>query len=177
MRRQRARRASVLGAVWLGVMLSSTLWALPRVGEQMPTVDSRDLLDHPHSSSEWKGRRTLVVAITDKDAGEEMRRWFEAADTHLPPDVRRASIVSVKLPFFTGAGMARDQARRRTPEQFWSETWLDRDGAMAKTLGLAEDRVPYVIALDEQGHVLASVHATAADPRAADEIWRSFPQR
>lgn len=177
MRDSVGRWRRTLGAIGLSLALSLPVWAQPHAGDEWPAISSRDLRDQPHSSAEWRGRRTLVVVITDKDAGDEMRRWFDAANERLPPEVRRASILSLKLPFFASAGMARSKARDQVPEQFWGETWLDRNGAMAKSLGLDESRVPYVFVLDEQGRVLASVHATTTNPGATEVIWSSLGVR
>jgi hypothetical protein len=119
------------------------------------------------------GRPTLLVAITDKDAGDEMKRWFDAADAHAPASVQRESIISIHTPFFVGLGTVRDRVQPRVPEQYWGDTLVDRDGGMAKTLGLDSSHEPYVFALDARGQVLALVHGKADSPDAA-RIWSSL---
>ena len=95
-----------------------------------------------------QGRPTLLVAITDKDAGDEMKRWFDAADAHAPASVQRESIISIHTPFFVGLGTVRDRVQPRVPEQYWGDTLVDRDGGMAKTLGLDSSHEPYIFALE-----------------------------
>jgi hypothetical protein len=164
---------------WKGVLAASAL-ALPAgaangpgVGQPLPGFTGKDLLGQEHSSQEYTGRPTLLVAITDKDAGEEMRRWFEAADQHAPDSVQRESIISLHLPFFVGTGAVRRRVQAQVPRPFWDDTLLDRDGTLAGTLGLGSSREPYVIALDGQGQVLAVVNGKADSPQAS-RIWSSL---
>jgi hypothetical protein len=159
----------LLGAL----VLPSPVRALPGPGEQVPSFTAKDLLDKPHVSQEWRGQRTLLVVMTEQHAGDEMRRWFDEAATQVPEDVHRASIISLGLPFYVSTGMVRGRAREQVPRQFWSDTWVDKDGKMAKVLGLATSRQPYVLALDERGRVLASVHGTVDAPEAG-VIWEAL---
>jgi hypothetical protein len=156
--------------------LAPGAFALPAQGETLPEFSTRDLKDKPHESRELVGTPTLLVIITDKDAGDAMRAWFDAAETQVPKAVHRASIITLKLPFFVSTGAARGKARGQVPPEFWSTTWMDKNGDMAKALGLASSRTPYVIALDAQGHVKASVHANADAPEARS-IWTSLSGR
>lgn len=166
------RGLRVLVALWLvgALVMPALVEARPAAGEAVPFFQAMDLLGQPHTSREWQGRRVLLVVITDQHGGDEMRRWFDTAVTRIPEDVHRASIISLDLPFYVSTGMARSRAKEQVPRQFWSDTWLDKDAAMAKVLGLAPSRQPYVLALDEQGQVLASVHGTMDAPEA-QALW------
>ncbi|HZH16333.1 MAG TPA: hypothetical protein VE057_18425 [Archangium sp.] len=167
------------GAGWKVLLTASALalpaWAAdkPGVGKPLPGFTARDLLGREHSSHEYQGRPTLLVAITDKDAGEEMRRWFEAADQHVPARIQRESVISLHLPFFVGLGTVRRRVQEQVPRPFWDDTLLDRDGSLAETLGLGSSEVPYVFALDAQGRVLAVVRGKADSPQAS-RIWSSL---
>lgn len=164
---------------WMAVLVAGALalpaWAAgtPQPGEPLPSFTAEDLLGQKHSSQEYTGQRTLLVAITDKNAGDEMQHWFDAADAHAPASVQRESIVSLHVPFFVGIGAVRHRVQPRVPRQFWDDTLVDRDGDMARTLGLASSKEPYVFALDERGQVLALVHGKADSPDAA-RIWSSL---
>jgi len=155
--------------------LALPAWAAdtPEPGAPLPSFTAKDLLGQEHSSQEYQGQRTLLVAITDKNAGDEMQRWFDAADAHAPASVQRESIISLRLPFFVSLGTARNPARPKVPRQYWDDTLMDRDGALARTLGLASSKAPYVFALDEHGRVLASAHGTPDSPEA-QRIWSSL---
>jgi hypothetical protein len=147
--------------------------ALLGPGETVPSFTAKDLLDTPHASREWLGRRVLLVVMTEQHAGDEVRRWFDTAATRIPEDVHRVNLISLRLPFYVSTGMARGRSKEQVPKQFWSDTWLDKDGKMAQRFGLATSRQPYVLALDEQGAVLASVHGTVDSPEAV-EIWAAL---
>ncbi len=159
-------------------VLALPAWAAdrPEPGAPLPSFTAKDLLGQEHSSEEYQGQRTLLVAITDKNAGDGMRSWFEAADAHAPESVQRESIISLHVPFFVGMGTVRHRAQSQVPRQFWDDTLLDRNGAMADTLGLASSKQPYVFALDEHGQVLASAHGPPDSPEA-QRIWSSLSGR
>lgn len=158
------------------LVLPGMVMALPAPRETVPSFEAKDLLGKSHDTREWQGRRVLVVMITDQHAGDEMRRWFDAADGQMSEQVHRASIISLGLPFYVSAGMARGKAQQQVPRAFWSDTWMDKDAKMAKRLGLATSREPYVLALDEKGQVLASVHGTVDSPDAPS-IWKALSSR
>ncbi|MBZ4329846.1 hypothetical protein [Corallococcus sp. AS-1-12] len=159
-----------------GVLLMAPgAFALPSPGQSLPAFSAHDLTNGKHASDELKGRPTLMVVITDKDAGSQMRGWFDAADQHVPDTVHRQSLIALKLPFFVSEGAARGKAKGQVPREFWEDTWLDKNGGMAKALGLSSSETPYVLALDAQGRVLASVHATVDSPDART-IWSALRQ-
>jgi hypothetical protein len=166
--------------VWWKVLLAASALALPagaadrlRTGQPLPGFTGTDLLGQEHTSQEYEGKPTLLVAITDKNAGDEMRRWFDAADQHAPASVQRESIISLHLPFFVGMGTVRRRVQDQVPRPFWDDTLVDRNGALAETLGLGSSKEPYVIALDANGRVLAAVHGKADSPQAS-RIWSSL---
>ncbi|MFE8597377.1 TlpA family protein disulfide reductase [Archangium violaceum] len=166
--------------VWWTVALTACALALPAgaadgpgVGQPLPGFTGKDVLGQQHSSQEYMGKPTLLVAITDKNAGDEMRQWFDAADQHAPASVQRESIISLHLPFFVGMGTVRRRVQAQVPRQFWDDTLVDRDGTLAGTLGLGSSQEPYVIALDARGQVLAVVNGKADSPQAS-RIWSSL---
>ncbi|WP_375757518.1 hypothetical protein [Corallococcus exercitus] len=167
-------RSTLGGLVLAGALLTAPgAFALPPKGEPLPEFSARDLTSGAHASGELKGRPTLLVIITDKDAGERMRGWFAEADRHVAESVHRQSLITLKLPFFVSEGAARGKAKGQVPQDFWKDTWLDKNGGMAKALGLASSDTPYVLALDAEGRVVASVHATVDSPEAR-AIWSAL---
>ncbi|MBN9687250.1 MULTISPECIES: hypothetical protein [unclassified Corallococcus] len=157
-----------------GVLLMAPgAFALPSRGQPLPEFSARDLTSGQHASDELNGRPTLLVVITDKDAGDRMRGWFDAADAHVADSVHRQSLITLKLPFFVSEGAARGKAKNQVPQAFWKDTWMDKNGGMAKALGLSPSDTPYVLALDAQGRVVASVHATVDSPEAR-AIWSAL---
>src|SRR5262245_29415052 len=94
--RTRQRRRWLTGA---GLVCTLTLapgaFALPARGETFPEFSAKDLKDKSHDSRELAGKPTLVVMITDKDAGDAMRAWFDTAGTRVPDSVHRASIITL----------------------------------------------------------------------------------
>lgn len=148
-------------------------FALPERGQPLPAFSARDLTSGPHQSHELKGCPTLMVIITDKDAGDRMRGWFDAADQHLADSVHRQSLITLKLPFFVSEGTVRGKAKNQVPRAYWRDTWLDKNGGMAQALDLAPSDTPYVLALDAEGRVVASVHADVDSPEART-IWSAL---
>jgi hypothetical protein len=146
--------------------------AIPRAGELFPAVGAKDLTGQDHRTEEYAGARTLVVSISDRDAGDAMRAWFHAADARIAKSVARRSIISLHLPFVVTTNFARSQAREQVPEAYWHDTLLDR-GDMAAELGEAVSPVPYVYALDEHRRVLAVAHALMDAPEA-QTIWAAL---
>jgi hypothetical protein len=167
--------AARISTVVLFAALESRALALPRLGEGLPPVSAPDLTGQIHSTRELVGHRTLVVAITDKNAGPAVRAWYAAADRRVPATVARQSLVSIHLPFFISTAYAEGKAREQTPPQYWHATLLDR-GDLAARLGLDSGEVPDVFVLDENGRVVAAVHAPVDSPRAS-EIWNAFTTR
>jgi hypothetical protein len=167
------RTGRATAATLLLLTLGATAEALPKPGEPFPKVTAQDLTGQPRSTDELKGQRALVVAITDRTAGEAVRAWYMAADSQIPATIVRESLVSLRLPFFISTSLAQSKAREQVPRQHWEETLLDR-GDMAKHLGLAGGQnVPYVFVLDEGGRVVAAVHGTVDSPQAR-EIWNAL---
>lgn len=165
------------GLVLAGVLLAATTAvAVPRPGDMLPAFSTRDLLDRPRQSLELVGRPTLLVVITDKDGGEAMQQWFDLAKTRVPESVHRASILTLKMPFFVSAGTVRGKAREKVPRVFWADTWVDKNGAMGKALGLATSRTPYAFVLDARGRVVAAVHGTA-EAGEAQAVWDALSGR
>lgn len=170
-RRGRALLAALLVAGVAG--LAPRAEAMPRPGEAFPSFAAKDLTGGSHSSEELRGHRTLVVVITDKDGGDEMQRWFDAATARLGKDYASTSLLSLHLPFFVSTGAAQGRARERVPREFWKATWLDK-GDMAKKLGLPQSSEPFVFVLDARGRVLASAHGLVDDTQQAAGIWSAM---
>ncbi|XXF79918.1 hypothetical protein P2318_09270 [Myxococcaceae bacterium GXIMD 01537] len=171
-----AGRRSARRGLWGGValLLASGAWALPRPGQTLPPFAAKDLEGGEHESSEIRGHRTLVIAITDSEAGDAMQRWFDAADAKLGRGAYPSTaLISLKLPFFVSTGAARGRAKERVPQQFWDDTWLDKNGGMARVLGLPESNEPFALVVDAQGRVVASAHGP---PSGADAgaIWAAM---
>ncbi|MHA7629120.1 hypothetical protein [Corallococcus sp. M7] len=162
-----------VSALAAGLLMAPGAFALPSRGQPLPEFSARDLTSGQHASDELKGRPTLLVVITDKDAGDQMRGWFDAADQHVADSVHRQSLITLKLPFFVSEGAARGKAKNQVPQAFWKDTWMDKNGDMAKALGLSSSDTPYVLALDAEGRVLASVHAAVDSPEAR-AIWSAL---
>lgn len=172
------RRAGLAALTVAGaLLLVPVAEAVPRPGETLPSFSAKDLNGTEHESRELLGQRTLVVAMTDRDGGDAMQRWFDAADTRLGKGrYQSTALISLKLPFFVSGGAARGRAKEKVPQEFWEETWLDRDGRMAKVLALPKSREPFVFVVDAEGRVLASVHGPADSPEA-ESIWSALSKQ
>ncbi len=158
----------------IGLVIAPVLaLAAPKVGQRFPELRAEDVNGQPQTTAKFRGEKTLVVAVTDRNATEQMREWYETADQHLPSSVRRLSIISLELPFFVGVGLARDKAREQIPKQLWPDNLLDARGEMGERLGISGGKTTWVFALDEKGTVLARFHGPVTAP-GAEAIWKVF---
>ncbi|MGA9521989.1 MAG: redoxin family protein [Myxococcaceae bacterium] len=147
--------------------------AAPDVGQRFPELRAEDVNGQPQTTAKFRGAKTLVVAVTDRNATEQMRQWYETADLHLPSSVRRLSVISLELPFFIGVEMARAKAREQIPKQLWPDNLLDARGELGERLGISGGKTPWVFALDEKGNVLARFHGPVTAP-GAEAIWNAL---
>jgi hypothetical protein len=171
--RQFARASWVMRVSLIGVgALATQLVYGDAHADTLPPFTAMDLVAKPHRSTDFVGKITMVVAMTDRGAGDGMSAWWSAANSHFDATVARKSIISLHMPFFITTAYARDQARAQVPERYWGDTLLDR-GDMAQALGLAESKIPYVFALDERGKIVAQVHALVQSPEA-NKIWQAL---
>ncbi len=147
--------------------------AAPQVGQRFPDIRAEDVTGQPQTTGKFRGQRTLVVAITDRNATNQMREWFEAADQNMPSTVKRLSIVSLELPFFVGVETARSKAREKIPKQYWPDNLLDVRGELAEQLGISGGKTAWVFALDEKGRIVERFHGPVTDP-GAEAIWKAL---
>jgi hypothetical protein len=146
--------------------------AAPEPGATLPSLTAADVTGQPQRLEDLIRGKTLLVAITDRGAGEGMRAWFAAADARAPA-VNRVSIISVGVPFFVSDGYARSKAREQVPRPWWHASLFDKDRVMAEKLELDEDDHPYAFAVTGDGQVLAVVHGTPSAPEAG-RIWSAL---
>ncbi len=146
----------------------------PNAGAALPSLRAADVTGAPHRLQDLIHGPTLLVAITDRDGGDAMRAWFDAANTRAP-GANRVSIISIGKPFFVSDDYARSKARREVPRRAWRTSLMDTDHSMANALGLEQGSVPYAFAIDGDGTVLAVVHGPVADPRA-QQVWSALGQ-
>lgn len=154
--------------------LAGDALSIPEQGRAVPRFEVDDLAGTRRSERDLRGRWTVAVAISDKDAGDRMRAWWRLLDARLPPVVQRVSLISLDIfgivPTATILGRARDE----TPRARWGEVWLARDGSLAEQLGLPESETPWVFVIAPDGRVSATVHGLADDDLAA-RVLRSLP--
>jgi hypothetical protein len=144
-------------------------------GGTFPTFVAEDLNGEPRHTDDWIEDPTLVVVVTHQRASEQARAWYEEADVRAP-DVHRQMLISLQLPFLIGIETARSRAREQVSEENWPHTLLDRDGAMAETLGLPVSSDAIVFVLDGDGRVLASAHGDPDEADGAEAVWAALSE-
>ncbi len=157
----------------LGVPISAS--AQPRVGAPIPVLTAVDLADRPHSSSELIGRPTLLVVLTRREPIERTKTWLDEMGRRFPGDgIRVVTVITLDLFGLPTLTMVRHRVRASVAEQFWANTWLDAGGQMRHALDLQMRSLqPFIIVLDRNGRVVATVNGTLEDPRA-DAIWSAL---
>lgn len=157
------------------LLVPAAALAFPGAGETLPAIHAPDVTEAPRDLQSLLAQTkelTLVVAITDRDAGDEMRAWYEKAD-EVAKESNRISIISINIPFYVSDEYARSKARAQVPPRWESQTLMDTDQKMAKKLGMKQSKTPYVFVVNQQGTVLASVHARVGAPEAT-QIWQAL---
>jgi hypothetical protein len=148
--------------------------AAPKAGDAFPVFTVEDVTGQRQSTASFRGAPTLVVAITERGAGDAMRAWFVGAQKRAPA-VRQKGLISVSVPFFVSDSYARDKAREKIPKQYWHDNLFDSHLGIAKILGLSESDVPWVFVLDAEGRVVAAAHSLA-EPASANAVWKSLEE-
>lgn len=148
--------------------------AAPGAGDSFPALLAKNVEGNPERVNELLGKApTLVVAITERGGSDQMKAWFEGADSRGLSNDRRISILSLDLSFVVTDDYARSKAREEIPEQFWKRSLMDKNGSMAKQLRLEKSTTPWVWVVAANGKVLAAVHGTVDQP-GATAIWKAL---
>lgn len=146
----------------LAMALSSTALAEPQPGRAMPAVSVNDLSGTHHTERDLTGQWTIAFAMTDKDCGDAVGRWFQLVRPQVPAATRMLTFVAIDLFPLVPTSTVLSQAREATPRNAWSTVWFSRDGSFAEQLGLPESETPWVFVIDPTGRVVESIHASAS---------------
>jgi hypothetical protein len=171
-RRQALLVPAALGG---GVALAKTAQAEPRVGAPFPGFSAHDLNNGAHTHRELTGRRRFVSVITSTDASETMRAWLDQAEARLGRSRGNViALVALDLSFVAWDGIVRGQARSHTPQWRWPWVWLERDGSLARSLGLPNNNnTPWVYVVEPNGAVRMWIHGTVGH-RDAGAFWQAL---
>lgn len=142
---------------------SSTAWAVPLIGQSVPAFSVEDLNSAVHTERELTGRWTVVLAMSDKDAGAALRAWWLRVAPFAPAGTRVVTFAALDLFGLIPTATIVSEARGATPRARWSEVWLSRNGSLAESLGLPASETPFVFVVDAAGRVLESLHAMPDD--------------
>ncbi len=164
------RRTTVATGLMGVFLLAATATAVPRMGGRLPVFEVTDLAGTSHDTRELSGRRTLVVAITQRGGSDMMAAWGRAADGRIASSVHRVWMVLLDLAFFVPTATARSIARDQTPRGSWEDTWLDVHHNLAEAAELPGSPVPWAFALDDTGTIVAAFHGAPNEP-GANAIW------
>lgn len=137
--------------------------ASPAVGAPMPSFTVSDLNGTRHTERDLVGRWTVVLAMTDKDVGDDLTAWWRRLETVVPPNTRMLTFAALNLFPLIATDTIVGQARDATPRPRWGTVWLSRDGSFARSLGLPEVEMPWVYVINPEGRVVAVAHERVND--------------
>ena len=151
----------------LTLAMTSAALAEPQTGRALPSVSVNDLSGTHHTERDLTGQWTIAFAMTDKDCGDAVTRWFQMVRPQVPATTRMLTFVAIDLFPLVPTATVLSQAREATPRSAWSTVWFSRDGSFAEQLGLPESETPWVFVIDPTGRVVESIHASASAAGAA----------
>ena len=135
----------------------------PPVGAPMPAFSVEDLNGTVRTQRDLVGHWTVAFVMTDKDVGDDLTAWWRRLDGVLPSSARMYTFAALNLFALVPTASVVSQARGSTPRARWNTVWLSRDGSFARSLGLAEEEVPWIFVVDPSGRVALSIHARVSD--------------
>lgn len=152
--------------------------AEPRLNATFPAFSAHDLNGGAHSHRELTGRKRFVVAITSTDASELSRAWLDQAEARLGRGNGAVlTLVALDLSFIAWDGIVRSQARAHSPQHRWPFVWLERDGSLARAVGLPNNsRLPWAYVIDAQGVVRMWIRGPVSHPDAP-ALWALLTAR
>lgn len=157
------RPSRPLLGIFLSLSLATSAHAVPTVGQPMPPFSVEDIAGTRHTERDLRGQWTVAMVMTDKDVADDIRAWFRRLQPALPNPQRLLSFVAVNIFPLVPTATLVSQARSASPRERWNTVWLSRDGSFARSLGLPEEEMPWILVIDPQGHVALSLHERVSD--------------
>jgi hypothetical protein len=154
------------------LVLPRRAFAMPHEGSPFPSFSVRALDDHARTERDLRGHRSLVIVMTGTGAQNDIEHWLGAAEARLGRGVGNIyAFIALRLGFYVLDGLLRTESRRRAPRYSWANMYVDRDGNFQQQLGLPDDQsVPWAFVVEPSGVVSVAVHASVANPAAA-QVW------
>jgi len=143
----------------VALMISLVASAEPRAGQTMPPFAVGDLEGRQRTQRDLTGSYTVVCAMADSDADEEIAAWWHPIAASVPPGTRIVTLIALDLFGLIPTSTVLSEARSRTPRPQWAWVWLSRDGSLAESLALEDSETPWVFVIDPAGRVVLNVHA------------------
>jgi hypothetical protein len=143
----------------VALMVSLVASAEPRAGQTMPPFAVADLEGRQRTQRDLTGSYTVVCAMADSDADEEIAAWWHPIAANVPPGTRIVTLIALDLFGLIPTSTVISEARSRTPRAQWAWVWLSRDGSLAESLALEDSETPWVFVVDPAGRVVLNVHA------------------
>lgn len=163
-----------IAALSLGLSLALPAQSVPTVGQPVPSFAVDDLNGTRRTEHDLRGHWTVAMVMTDKDVAEDIRGWFRLLRPAVPDADRLMSFIALNIFPLVPTATLRSQARDASPRQRWGTVWLSRDGSFARSLGLPEEEMPWVLVIDPEGRVALMLHERAS-PAGLARVLATLP--
>jgi hypothetical protein len=151
-------------ALFLSVTaLGGSARALPETGGAMPAFAVEAIDGTPHTQADLRGHWSVALVMTDKDVKDDLAAWWGRLERAVPGRARMYTFAALSIFPLVPTALLIDQARGATPRPLWSSVWFSRDGSFARSLGLPEDEVPWVVVIHPDGHVAFTLHERVSE--------------
>lgn len=149
-------------ALALGMSFAATAQGVPTVGQPMPSFAVDDIAGTRHTERDLRGQWTVAMVMTDKDVADDIRGWFQRLHPALPDPDRLMSFIAINIFPLVPTATLLSQARDASPRRRWGSVWLSRDGSFARSLGLPEEEMPWILVINPEGRVALMLHERAS---------------
>lgn len=168
----RSRLVTLGLAATLGAGLDAA--ALPPPGGRLPGFVVDDIEGVRHTQRDLRGHWSVALVMTDKDVRDDVAAWWRRLYGAVPSTAEMYTFGALNIFPLVPTSSLISRARDSTPRALWRTVWFSRDGSFARSLGLPEEELPWVLVIDADGRLVLSLHERVSDD-AVNRVLAAVP--
>lgn len=159
-------------AAALGLGLDAA--ALPAPGGRIPAFVVDDIEGAQHTHRDLRGHWSVALVMTDKDVRDDVAAWWRRLYGTVPATAEMYTFGALNIFPLVPTSALISRARDSTPRALWRTVWFSRDGSFARSLGLPEEELPWVLVIDPDGRLVMTLHERVSDD-AVNRVLATVP--